>query len=305
MKTFIPLALLAALAVGAPHPSVESSIAKRATVCGTDDTIHTTLFNVHNFFLGTLGSQCLTVLGQFDTSLSWSATWSWDGDAASRKSFPAGQLRKTRFIPVSSIASIPTEWLWSYTVSDDVVANVAYDIQGSSVCGSLMDWNVQVWLGTYGGLTPPGDLVASPTITGVAYDAYNSFSDGKRKLVFVASTTQQSFNGDLGQFLQWAVDNTNAEDSWCVYSVQAGTEAYKGTQATFRSQSLKLGQNLVPGTPVPTTTVTAPAPTATGWCPPVWGQCGGHGYTGPQCCQAGSFCAFWNDWESQCFPVNG
>lgn len=193
----------------------------------------------------------------------------------------------------------------SYITTHDVVANVAYDVHGSSTCGSRNDWNVQVWLGTYGGLTPGGTLVASPTIGGVAYDAYQGFSGGKRTLVFVATATQQTVAGDLKQFLQWAVDNDSAADDWCVYSVQLGTEAYKGTQATFRVSSLHLTQNLVPGAPVPTPTTTGgpPPPTSTGWCPPVWGQCGGIGYTGPQCCQAGSFCAFWNDWESQCLPV--
>jgi glycosyl hydrolase family 12/cellulose binding protein with CBM1 domain len=193
--------------------------------------------------------------------------------------------------------------LFRYVVSDDVVANVIYDIQGSSVCGSWMDWNVQVWLAAYGGLLPTGNLVASPTINGVVYDVYSGFSNGMRTLIFVASTTQQPFSGNLRQFLQWALDNTNAEDSWCIFSVQAGTEAYKGTQATFTAQSLALEQKLVPGAPVPTTTVTVPAPTGTPNCSPTWGQCGGHFYTGPQCCQAGSFCAFWNDWESQCMPV--
>jgi hypothetical protein len=116
MRLFGPLTLFVALVAGAPHPADSSSFAKRATVCGTDDTIHTSLFNVHNFFLGTLGSQCLTVQGQFDTRLYWSTTWSWDGDVSSRKSFVAAQLRRPRFIPVSSIAAVPTELTWRYVI---------------------------------------------------------------------------------------------------------------------------------------------------------------------------------------------
>lgn len=112
MRLFALLTLFVALVASVPHPADSTSLAKRATVCGTDDTIHTSLFNVYNFFLGTLGSQCLTVQGQFDTRLYWSTTWSWDGDVSSRKSFVAAQLRKTRFIPVSSITSIPTELTW-------------------------------------------------------------------------------------------------------------------------------------------------------------------------------------------------
>lgn len=35
---------------------------------------------------------------------------------------------------------------------------------------------------------------------------------------------------------------------------------------------------------------------------PVWGQCGGMGYTGPTSCVAGSSCVFMNDSYSQCLP---
>ncbi|KAK6988109.1 lipolytic enzyme [Favolaschia claudopus] len=35
---------------------------------------------------------------------------------------------------------------------------------------------------------------------------------------------------------------------------------------------------------------------------PVWGQCGGMGWTGPTTCVAGSTCTFSNNWYSQCLP---
>ncbi|KAF4621138.1 hypothetical protein D9613_001150 [Agrocybe pediades] len=35
---------------------------------------------------------------------------------------------------------------------------------------------------------------------------------------------------------------------------------------------------------------------------PVWGQCGGTGFTGPTTCVAGSTCTFSNQWYSQCLP---
>lgn len=116
----LALTLLATLAVGAPHAANDASrearsLGKRATVCGADNTIHTASFDVHNAFVGTLGSQCLTVSIQAadgSGGISWSTAWSWDGDATSRKSFVAAQLRKPRYVPVSSIASIPTTLTW-------------------------------------------------------------------------------------------------------------------------------------------------------------------------------------------------
>ncbi|CAK4699553.1 unnamed protein product [Aphanomyces euteiches] len=35
---------------------------------------------------------------------------------------------------------------------------------------------------------------------------------------------------------------------------------------------------------------------------PVWGQCGGDGYTGSTVCAAGSTCFTFNEWYSQCHP---
>ncbi|TFK72240.1 carbohydrate-binding module family 1 [Pluteus cervinus] len=37
---------------------------------------------------------------------------------------------------------------------------------------------------------------------------------------------------------------------------------------------------------------------------PVWGQCGGLGWTGPTTCVSGSVCTRSNDWYSQCLPGN-
>jgi endo-1,4-beta-xylanase len=35
---------------------------------------------------------------------------------------------------------------------------------------------------------------------------------------------------------------------------------------------------------------------------PLWGQCGGNGWTGPKTCVSGSVCKYQNDWYSQCVP---
>jgi endo-1,4-beta-xylanase len=38
---------------------------------------------------------------------------------------------------------------------------------------------------------------------------------------------------------------------------------------------------------------------------PLWGQCGGQGWTGPTTCASGSVCQKGNDWYSQCVPGSG
>ncbi|PPR00869.1 hypothetical protein CVT24_000320 [Panaeolus cyanescens] len=58
--------------------------------------------------------------------------------------------------------------------------------------------------------------------------------------------------------------------------------------------------------PPPTTTTVQPPPTTTsgggggGSCSARWGQCGGQGWTGPTCCEAGTTCQVGNPWYSQC-----
>jgi hypothetical protein len=58
-----------------------------------------------------------------------------------------------------------------------------------------------------------------------------------------------------------------------------------------------------PPTPVPVGPAPTPAPAPTpelGPCSPMWGQCGGMGWAGPTCCDAGSGCVVSNPWYSQC-----
>lgn len=67
---------------------------------------------------------------------------------------------------------------------------------------------------------------------------------------------------------------------------------YEGVQTTTTTTP-------VTSTPVTTTTSTTPGPTS-GNCAARCGQCGGQGFTGPTCCQAGSTCQALNQFYSQC-----
>lgn len=161
-----------------------------------------------------------------------------------------------------------------------------------------MDWNLQVWLGTYGSLTPPGSPTHTVDIGGVSFTVYQGFihSNSVRAHTFVADTEQNNYNGDLLDFVQWTVDNLQVRPQWCIYSAKGGTAAYKGTDATFATDYFVLRQDAV----LPPRPSFPPGPPG---CVPRWGQCGGIGYSGPSCCQTGDFCAFWNDWESQCLQI--
>jgi len=58
-----------------------------------------------------------------------------------------------------------------------------------------------------------------------------------------------------------------------------------------------------PTTQQPTTQPTQqPTTKPSSTCSSVWQQCGGQGWSGPTCCQAGSTCKLSNPWYSQCLP---
>ncbi|RPA78187.1 hypothetical protein BJ508DRAFT_363977 [Ascobolus immersus RN42] len=93
------------------------------------------------------------------------------------------------------------------------------------------------------------------------------------------------------------------EGSWCAW------------YNAYESQCLAIGDThpgvTPPATaqPIPTlsssTTTSAVTPTPTPSLKPVprWGQCGGVGWTGSIECEAGSYCAWYNAYESQCLPI--
>jgi len=77
-------------------------------------------------------------------------------------------------------------------------------------------------------------------------------------------------------------------------------------QSEWYSQCVPEGSApVVPVAPVaPAPTVPAPNP-ANGGCSPLWGQCGGEGWAGPLCCEAGAICDPMNQWYHQCVLETG
>lgn len=88
ISTTISSAALVALAYASPTPVV-----KRADNCDQWGTVETGSYTVYNNLWGqdsaTSGSQCFGVDGLDGDSLSWHASWSWEG----------GQYSEHRFLP--------------------------------------------------------------------------------------------------------------------------------------------------------------------------------------------------------------
>lgn len=154
-----------------------------------------------------------------------------------------------------------------------------------------------MWLGMYGGVTAPGALIKDVDIGQVSFAVYEALEEGGKMYTFVAKTTESNYSGDLLDFVDWAASESDLSPTWCINSTKGGTHTYASQEATFAVEQFSLQENIVPSPPK-----TALPDIINRECTQRWGQCGGLGYTGLTCCQEGDYCAFWNDWESQCLP---
>ncbi|KAI9663901.1 MAG: hypothetical protein M1821_007391 [Bathelium mastoideum] len=118
---------------------------------------------------------------------------------------------------------------------------VAYDtFLGASASGTNL-FEVMVWLGVYGGVSPlsangyPFTPIASPTINGVAFDLAYGTNGNVKVYSFVAhSHAATPFSGDLLAFYQYLATNYGSNgftSSLVLQSVQAGSEVFTGTNA--------------------------------------------------------------------------
>ncbi|RNJ53200.1 hypothetical protein D7B24_002243 [Verticillium nonalfalfae] len=97
MKPLGFIAALAALASAVPQPLQYSSeapssdrLSKRATLCGPQEYLETFWFLVKNGISEAApddGSQCITVVGQFDSLLRWSTSFTWSGASSTPRSY--------------------------------------------------------------------------------------------------------------------------------------------------------------------------------------------------------------------------
>ena len=186
----------------------------------------------------------------------------------------------------------------SYRFPKNIKANVAYDVVGFSESAPVGNWNLQVWLGTYGALKPLGSKFGVARLSNVTFDVFTDETFGWRTHTFVAKSLQTNFTGDLVDFFDWTVEYLGISTDWFIYTIQGGTNAYQGADAEFTSLSFSLSpkQKILPSSSAPPTT----SQTAVPGCSPQWAQCGGQGWSGPTCCQPGNSCVYQNQYHSQC-----
>ena len=177
------------------------------------------------------GSQCSEVTSYNGNSIGWETTWSWANTASegSQVRSYANVETSVEHVQLSAIESMQSTWEWAYS-GNDVVADVSYDAFTSATEGGTQEYEIMIWLGALGGVTPIGGdtVVASPTIGGHVFNLYKGENTDTHTMVFsyVAQSQIQNFSGDVMGFFNYLIQNQGLSSSQYIISIGAGTEAF-------------------------------------------------------------------------------
>ncbi|RMZ12992.1 hypothetical protein D0864_00551 [Hortaea werneckii] len=258
---FLSLFVLGSTAFAAP---TDSPIQERATQqCGQYQTQYNGAYslatNGWGWSTGT-GSQCSEINSVSGNTIAWDTTWSWSGGPTSVKSYTNIQQQSYPKKQLGQYSSMPTTWKWSYA-GTNLAANgeyhpashslgrltnvlaVAYDTFVGTSPNGANAFEVMVWLGLYGSISPlssngyPFTPIASPVINGVQFDLAYGLNGNVKVYSFVArSRAATSFSGDILNFYKYLQQNYASNgftSNLYLQAFQAGTEVFTGSNAKF------------------------------------------------------------------------
>ncbi|KAI7220634.1 hypothetical protein KC333_g2238 [Hortaea werneckii] len=250
---FLGFSVLASTAFAAP---TDRAIQERATQqCGQYQTQYNGPYslatNGWGWSTGT-GSQCSEINSVSGNTIAWDTTWSWSGGPTSVKGYTNIQQQSYPKKQLGQYSSMPTTWKWSYT-GTNLAANVAYDTFVGTSPNGANAFEVMVWLGLYGNISPlssngyPFTPIASPIINGVQFDLAYGLNGNVKVYSFVArNRAATSFSGDFLNFYKYLQQNyaTNGFNSnLYLQAFQAGTEVFTGNNAKFDTTAYSVSIN--------------------------------------------------------------
>lgn len=221
-----------------------------ASQCGQYTSISTGTFTIATNEWGSsygTGSQCSQINGLSGSSLAWQTTWTWANGVNNVKSYTNVESSTTSCKQISAIKSIPTTWSWSYTGSA-IRANVAYDTFVGASCSGAQAYEVMVWLGDFGSVSPlsnngyPPTPTASPTIGNTQFNLIVGTNGATTVYSFVAVANATNYSGDLLNFYKYLETNENLPATDYVQSIQAGSEVFTGSGAELLTTAYTISQ---------------------------------------------------------------
>ncbi|KAL9092974.1 MAG: hypothetical protein Q9159_000598 [Coniocarpon cinnabarinum] len=245
MLALLSLATLLPLALALPTTTTVDLVKRAPSQCSQYGSISTGAFTLYAnewgaSTAGTTGSQCSYITGLANgNSLQWYTTWTWANNPTQVKSYTNAEVSLPQKA-ISQYTSIPTTWSWSYA-GTNLSCNVAYDTFLGASANGANQFEVMVWLGLYGSISPlsangyPFTPIASPTINGVPFDLAYGLNGNVKVYSFVAhSRAATTFNGDILAFYKYLVQNYASNgftNSLVLQSLQAGSEVFTGSNA--------------------------------------------------------------------------
>ena len=112
----------------------------------------------------------------------------------------------------------------------------------SSTAGGSNEYEIMVWLAALGGAGPISSTygadgsatpVATVTVAGHSWKLYKGPNGSTTVYSFVASSTVNSFSGDLMDFFEYLTSSQGLSKSQYLTSIGAGTEPFTGSNAKF------------------------------------------------------------------------
>nr|GAT58927.1 glycoside hydrolase family 12 protein [Mycena chlorophos] len=314
------LPFVAAISVVAPT-DVEKRQAS-TSYCGQYDSVveqpYTLYLDQWGMSGATSGSDCASITSLSGNTIAWTTTWTWTGGSGV-KSFTNINLNTGINTQLSEISSIPTVWDWSQTTSGTVVADVAYDLFTSNTAGGSNVNEIMIWMlnsnagpisYNYSSSGQPVPVVSNLSLGGYTWNLYQGSNGANVVFSFLPTSTTgiTSFSADINLFLKYLTANYNVAGSQYLTTLQAGTEATSGS-ATLTTKAysavINTGGSTGTTTTKTTTTTSKSSTSTTSTAPPssstvpVYGQCGGQGYSGSTTCASGSTCVSQNPYYSQ------
>ncbi|CZS99665.1 related to endoglucanase I precursor [Rhynchosporium graminicola] len=193
------------------------------------------------------GSQCTYVDSDSPSGVSWHSTWTWKNGPNNVKSYPYSGLLLPKKPLLSQVKSMKSSASWSYNTSD-IRANVAYDLftsTDSNHTNSFGDYELMIWLGKYGDISPIGSSVGIVKVDGQDWDLWRGFNGAMKVFSFVAvKPPMTKFSGDLKAFFDYMATKGFEASSQYLITYQIGSEAFTGGPATFTFHNWSAGLEL-------------------------------------------------------------
>ena len=128
-------------------------------------------------------------------------------------------------------------------------ANVAYDTFVGTSCNSAQAYEVMIWLGVYGGVSPlsnngyPPTPTASPKIGNTVFNLIVGTNGATTVYSFVAQTNTTSYSGDLLAFYKYLETNQKLPATDYLQVIQAGSEVFTGSGAELLTSGYSISSS--------------------------------------------------------------